>query len=113
MVARPLDPDELLAAADLAGEARVLSVVDGVARLRFERVVKGRPRAAGRRLLRLGLGRVVEVKLRGERRGPRGEPILGEWSDRYQAGERVFTHLSWDHEARAYRTLWWNATRRL
>jgi hypothetical protein len=112
MVARPLEPEELLARADLAGRARVVGVAGGIARLHFETLAKGRLRLAARGFPWFGSWRVVDVQLRGEARGPDGAPILGDWTDYYPPGERVFTHLVWDIDCGAYRTLWWNAISR-
>lgn len=110
MVAAPLSDEELYERSDLAGQARVVSVENGRALLRFTRLTKGRPRGIGL-LHRLGLGRTAMVDLRG-----RAEPMtLGDWSDygAYEPGTRVMTHLTWDARAEAYQTIWWNAVWRL
>ncbi len=109
MVTTPLSDEELLSRADLAGYARVISVENGVARLRFTRLLKGRPKGQ-RFLFRLGLGRTAKVIVRGATQ----PMLLGDWSDEgaYQPGRRVLTHLYWDDRAQAYRTLWWNAVSR-
>jgi hypothetical protein len=105
MVARPLSPEQLLAAADLAGYAEVMGVRDGRAELHFTRVLKGRPK--GNRILqRLGLSRTATVQVRLET----GSRTLGAWSDEgaYQPGFRLLVHLSWDKRTAAYETCWWN-----
>lgn len=110
MVAAPLSDAELLARCDLAGDARVVACQGGVARLRFTRLRKGRPRGAGL-FHRLGLGRSATVVLRGL-----PDPmLLGEWSDAraYAPGSRVATHLCWNARYQAYETIWWNAVWRL
>lgn len=110
MVAAPLSEGELLARCDLAGWARVVTCENGFARLRFTRLLKGRPRGTGLRH-RLGLGRTATIALRGV-----PQPMLpGDWTDwsAYAPGSRVLTHLAWDRRLGAYRTIWWNAVRRL
>ena len=109
MVAAPLSPDELLERADLAGHAKVLSVTDGRARLRFDRLLKGRPR--GQTFWhRLGLARSVTVRLR----RPAEPMTLGEWTDAgaFVPGTRVIAHLAWNDERGDYESLWWNAVTR-
>jgi hypothetical protein len=105
MVAAPLSPERLLAAADLAGYAEVTDVRDGRAELHFSRVLKGRPKGS-RILHRLGLSRTVTVRVRRET----GSRMPGTWSDEgaYQPGFKLLVHLSWDEEAAAYKTCWWN-----
>ncbi len=112
----PLSPEELLARADLAGSARIVSVVrslDSVSphtgRLHFEKLLKGTPNYARPMLAKLRLDRTVIVKMRRLKRDRKGVPLPGEWFDGYRAGDRVMTHLVWDAELKAYRTLWWNA----
>ncbi len=110
MVMRPLDPQELLEQCELAGEADVLEVAadpDGhgtLAKLRFRKIVKGRVQRYRNEPADLAI-----VKMRGSTHGPSGEPILGAWSDRYQAGTTVFTHLNWSKDGGGYETSWWNA----
>jgi len=104
MVAAPLDPEQLLARADLAGEARVVKVAGGRARLHFTRLTKARPRGLAHRL---GLARTVDVVLRQP-----AEPMrLGDWSDAgaYRPGARLAVHLAWNAAASAYESVWWNA----
>ncbi len=111
----PLSAEELLARADLAGRARVLSVKtapDGsyrIARLRFESVTKGR--IPGRHpILRILVGPpAIEVRMRTRAKGPNGEALRGQWTDGYRPGDVVITHLCWNDEIGAYATLWWNA----
>ena len=105
MVAAPLSPEELLARADLAGDARVTSVRDGRAAVCFTRLLKGRPKGGGL-WHRLGLGRTAIVRVR---RRP-DDPALGDWWDEgaYQPGYKLLLHLSWDEDAGAYKTCWWN-----
>lgn len=108
MVAAPLSAEELMLRADLAGYARVLSRHDGRARLRFTKIIKGRPEGKGL-LYRLGLSRTVDVITRGSL-----EPypmMLGDWSDigAYVPGRRVKVHLVWRPDQSAYAGLWWNA----
>ena len=112
----PLSADELLSRADLAGRARVLSVErlpndsGRIARLRFDRLVKGRPIVRRHRLLGwLPGGRTVVVRMRSAKRDDDGKPRPGEWSDGYRAGDTVMTHLEWRAELQAYSTVWWNA----
>ena len=110
MVMRPLEPDELLERCDLAGEAVVLTVRPGasgagmVARLDFRKVVKGPVRA-----LPDEGPTIATVAMRPTRPDSEEAQMLGGWSDSYESGTLVFTHLSWDAEARVYRTTWWNA----
>jgi hypothetical protein len=106
----------LLARADLAGQARIVSVVrslDAVSphtgRLRFDNLLKGTPIYRRPLLAKLWLDRTVIVKIRRLKRNREGVPLPGEWFDGYRAGDRVMTHLVWDPELGAYRTLWWNA----
>jgi hypothetical protein len=105
MVATPLSLERLLAAADLAGYAEVMSVRNGRAELHFTRVLKGRPKGS-RILHRLGLSRAATVRVRRQT----GSPVLGAWSDEgaYQPGFKLLVHLSWDEGAAAYETCWWN-----
>jgi hypothetical protein len=88
MIAPPLPPGELFARADLAGYARVLSV-DSLrlrARLRFTKLLKGRPPQTGF-LGMFGLSRDVTVKIKGRMRFPRlGD---GDHLDAYVPGERI------------------------
>jgi hypothetical protein len=112
----PLTPDELLARADLAGRARVVSVhrledqSGRIATLKFYGVAKGRPIVRRPRMLAwLPWGRTVVVRMRSAKRGPDGRPLPGEWSDGYRKGDMVMTHLAWDPDAQAYSTIWWNA----
>ena len=112
----PLSPEELLARADLAGQARIISVVRArdpisphTGLLRFEKLLKGAPIYARPLLAKLWLDRTVTVKIRRLKRDRKGVPLPGEWFDGYRAGDRVMTHLVWDPELNAYRTLWWNA----
>lgn len=106
MVARPLEPEELLARCDLAGMAEVLDIVSSpdrlgqAARLRFSKITKGRVLTDG-----WFWPRIAIVKLR----EPVDEPMPGAWSDYYQPGTRVFTYLDWDPAFKVYRTSWWNA----
>jgi hypothetical protein len=112
----PLSPEELLARADLAGQALIISVVRSfdpitphTGRLRFEKIFKGEPIYAKPLLAKFWIDRTVEVKIRRLKRDRKGVPLPGEWFDGYRAGDRVMTHLIWDTEYSAYRTLWWNA----
>jgi hypothetical protein len=112
----PLSPEELLARADLAGRARIVSVVRSLdatsphtGLLKFEKLLKGTPRYARPILAKIGLDRTVVVKIRRLKRDRKGVPLPGEWFDGYRAGDRVMTHLVWDVDLLAYRTLWWNA----
>jgi hypothetical protein len=106
MVMRPLEPAELLERCDLAGEALVLTVAPDpsgsgmLARLYFRKVLKGPVRS------RPDDGpSVATVGMR-----PRySRAVLGDWSDSYEPGTLVLTHLSWDPEEGVYRTTWWNA----
>ncbi len=116
MLPPALSPDELLARADLAGQARVISVVRAhdatsphLGRLRFEKVIKGTPVYWRPLLAKLGLDRTVLVRMRRLKRDREGKPLPGEWWDGYRAGDRVMTHLHWERDANAYVTLWWNA----
>jgi hypothetical protein len=105
--------DDLLAQAELAGFARVLVVKrtpDGrIARLRFERVIKGRFQGtlAIRQWSRLS--GAVTVKLHKAHKAPGGEQMQGEWSDRLDPGDRIMVHLRWDSDAGAYSTIAPNA----
>jgi hypothetical protein len=107
-----LSAEELLAGADLAGRARVISIKprsDGqgrVAVLRFESFLK-RHRSNRRGLLGW-LQRTVRVNLRAGA-GRREEHGPGGWPDGYRPGDTVMTHLRWDDDAKAYVTLSWNA----
>ena len=106
MVAAPLTPEELLELCDLAGVAHVLDVglnPSGwgvVAKLRFSKIVKGGVRTGGWFSPRVALVKVRELS---------PQPIPGEWSDYYEPGTQVFTHLNWDEQSRLYATTWWNA----
>jgi hypothetical protein len=111
-----LSPDELLAESDLAGQAIIVTVTRAsdsvsphIARLRFEKIVKGRPRYIRPLLAMFKLDRTVMVKMRRVRRDKNGKPMPGEWSDGYRAGDHVMTHLVWKPELDAYITLSWNA----
>ena len=114
-VPAPLTPEELLARADLAGRARVISVqrlsddTGRIARLRFESLIKGVPVARHKMLGWLPWGRVVVVKMRSTKREADGKTKPGEWSDGYRAGDTVMTHLVWNPETKFYSTVWWNA----
>ncbi len=106
---RPLNPAELLEQCDLAGEVEVLELGRdatgrAVARLQFTKIAKGRVRRAKGEWRKVAL-----VRLRGSSRDENGTPILGSWSDYYQPGTAVFTHLIWDADLGAYETSWWNA----
>jgi hypothetical protein len=100
----------------LAGQARIISVVRSrdpvsphIGRLRFEKLLKGAPIYSRPLLARLWVDRTVTVNIRRLKRDRKGVPLPGEWFDGYRAGDRVMTHLVWDPEVTAYRTLWWNA----
>ena len=106
MVAAPLTPHELLERADLAGYGRVIAKRDGIARVRFTKLLKGRQPGAGL-LSIVGLQRSVSVRLH-----PRLlNPMLGDWwdEDAYVVGATVLTHLCWNERGKCYETLWWNA----
>jgi hypothetical protein len=105
MVAAPLPPEELIARADLAIEARVMDVRFGVATLKVTRVLK---RAKGRgRLAGVWPFRTCRVRVR----AGSDRMALGDWSDEraYQPGRRLRAHLAWSDGEAVYRTLWWNA----
>jgi hypothetical protein len=107
MVATPYTADKLLEAAELAGYAVVLSRSAGRARLRFTRLLKGRPRGTGL-LAKLGLNRSATVAFRIRR-----EPVmLGDWwnEDCFVPGHRVLTYLRWSASSGCYVDVWWNAT---
>jgi hypothetical protein len=111
-----LTPEELLARADLAGQAMVVSVErahDATSphwgQLSFEKVLKGTPIYRHPLLAALHLDRTVLVRMRRMKRDPEGKPLPGEWYDGYRVGDRVMTHLGWDETDKAYFTLWWNA----
>ena len=111
MVAAPLSDEELMLRADLVGYARVLSRHGHRVRLRFTKILKGRPRGDGL-LHRIGLSRTVDVVARGSL-----EPypmMLGDWSDigAYVPGRRIKAHLMWEPDQNAYAGLWWNAISR-
>jgi hypothetical protein len=107
-----LSAEELLAQADLAGRARVISIeqtADGTGRvavLRFDRFAK-RHHAAPKGALGW-FRRTVKVKLRAGRLRQEGQGAGG-WPDGYRPGDTVMTHLRWDSDAQAYVTLSWNA----
>jgi hypothetical protein len=97
----------LLAKAELVGEAIVLSRESGRARIRFTRLLKGRPRVGGL-VGATGLYRISTVAYRS-----RGEPIkLGDWWDEdcFVPGNRILTHLAWSSGKDCYEAVWWNAT---
>jgi hypothetical protein len=106
----------LLEYADLACQVRIAKIIwsrdktsPHLARLQVEKVIKGTPIWRFPLLARLGLSKVVEVKMRRIKRDRGGRKAPGEWSDGYRVGDRVMTHLYWDTEFDGYRTLWWNA----
>ena len=105
MVAAPLSDKELLERSDLAGYARVLSRNLPFARIRFTKILKGRPEGSSF-LHKLGCARTVVVLLH----DPVQPMQLGEWSDAgaYEPGRRIKTHLCWDAASGFYETLWWN-----
>ncbi len=112
-----LSPEELLAHADIAGRARILTVTRApdstsphIARLYFESFTKGgAPRHRNPLWQWLSPNRIVEVKMRRVKRDESGKPLPGEWSDGYRAGDRIITHLFWSEEKQGYMTLSWNA----
>ncbi len=110
MVMRPLEPRELLERCDLAGEAQVLDIKSAtighgmIARLRFTQIVKGSVQRSQK-----GKRNVAVVALRDRAETSSGEVVLGAWSDSYEPGMTVFTHLDWDAAASTYHTTWWNA----
>ncbi len=102
--------------ADLVARARITKIIwstdktsPHLARLQLEKVTKGEPTYRYPILARLGLSKIIEVKMRRIKRDHAGRKLLGEWSDGYRVGDRVMTHLYWDTEYEGYRTLWWNA----
>jgi hypothetical protein len=102
----PLPPEELLRRAELVGYARVIAKGNGRARLRFTRVLKGRPRGTGWLAGALGLWRPVFVRTRAYPI----EPVPGEWGDEdaYVVGGKVLMHLAWNARDECYATVWFN-----
>ena len=107
MVAAPYSPEMLIEAADRAGYAVVLSREPGKARLRFTRLLKGRP-VGGGLLGRMGLHRRATVAYRAQPPAP----TLGDWWDEggFVPGNRIRTHLQWSPRLGCYEAVWWNAT---
>jgi hypothetical protein len=107
VVAAPYTPEMLLEAAELAGYAIVLSREGGRAKLRFTRLLKGRPRVHGL-LGKLGLYRVATVAYRSQPE----RPLLGDWWDEgaFIPGNQILTHLTWSDRQECYEAVWWNAT---
>lgn len=111
MAMRPLEPSELLAQCDLAGEARVVAVMrdptrsGSLVKLHFSQILKGRVMPAQ------GEGSAIAVvAVPDPYRSCSEAPILGGPGDNpYRAGDLVMTHLIWDAEAGLYRTIRWNA----
>jgi hypothetical protein len=85
----------------------VLSRADGRAKLRFIRLIKGRPRFNGL-LGKVGLYRVATVAYRSQP----AEPRLGDWWDEdcFVPGNQILTHLRWNDRLECYEAVWWNAT---
>jgi hypothetical protein len=106
MFARPLAPEELLARSDLAGYARVVSVRSGSARIRFSRILKGRPKG-DEFLSKIGLSRTATVLLRPKMGRSLADPRTD--NDAYIPDAQILTHLKWNRLLRVYETLWWNA----
>jgi hypothetical protein len=111
-----LSPAELLERADLAGQARILTVLRAkddatphVARLQFETLTKGKPKPRNALDALLPFRRIVDVKMKRVGRDPQGRPLPGQWTPGYRAGDRVMTHLVWDEQLGGYTTLCWNA----
>ena len=111
-----LSQDELFELAELVVKGRIRKIIwakdktsPHLAQLEVETVVKGEPVFKSPRLARMGLSKIIEVKMRRIKRDRAGRKMPGEWSDGYRAGDRVMTHLFWDMENGGYRTLWWNA----
>lgn len=134
---RPLEPSELLARCDLAGEAKVLTVGRNplgrgiVARLEFIRIVKGRVEDFRTELPGIAIVEsdqrrsfaheprpkrfqhetlnIPVVRLRRTMRRP-PPPIIGDGGPVcYEAGSFVFTHLNWAADKGVYVSSWWNA----
>jgi len=111
-----LSQDELFELAELVVKGRIRKIIwakdktsPHLARLEVEKIVKGEPAYRFPRLARMGLSKIVEVKMRRIKRDHAGRKLPGEWGDGYRAGDRVMTHLFWDLDGGGYRTLWWNA----
>lgn len=111
-----LSNEELEARSDLVAHVRVVRI-DWAAEktqphdvtLKLLKIVKGTPHYRAPRLARVRLDRTILVKMRRVRRDEKGRPLPGEWSDGYRVGDRVITHLIWDPDLGAYRTVAWNA----
>jgi hypothetical protein len=88
------------------GYARVLLVEHQRARLRFTKLLKGRPPQTGF-LGMFGLSRDVTVQIQGRKRFPK----LADWDhlDAYVPGERIKVFLYWNVRDRAYEAVWYNA----
>jgi hypothetical protein len=111
-----LSQDELFELAELVVKGRVRKIIwakdktsPHIARLEVEKIIKGEPQYRSPRMAKLGVSKIIEVKMRRIKRDNAGRKKPGEWSDGYRAGDRVMTHLFWDMESGGYRTLWWNA----
>ena len=111
-----LSQDELFELAELVVKGRIRKIIwakdktsPHLARLEVETIVKGEPVYRFPRMAKMGLSKIVEVKMRRIKRDRTGRKLPGAWSDGYRAGDRVMTHLFWDMEGGGYRTLWWNA----
>lgn len=111
-----LSQDELFELAELVVKVNIRRIIwaedktsPHLAQLEVEKVIKGEPIYKSPRLARMGLSKIIEVKMRRIKRDRAGRKLPGEWSDGYRAGDRVITHLFWDAEGGGYRTLWWNA----
>ncbi len=112
----PLSQDELFELAELVVKGKIRKIVwakdktsPHLARLEVEKVVKGEPVYRFPRMAKMGLSKIIEVKMRRIKRDHKGRKMPGEWGDGYRAGDRIMTHLFWDMEGGGYRTLWWNA----
>lgn len=111
-----LSQDELFELAELVVKGRIRKIIwakdktsPHLARLEVETVVKGEPIYRFPRMAKMGLSKIIEVKMRRIKRDRAGYKLPGEWGDGYRAGDRVMTHLFWDLDGGGYRTLWWNA----
>jgi hypothetical protein len=112
----PLSQDELFELAELVVKGKIRKIVwakdktsPHLARLDVEQVVKGDPVYRFPRMAKMGLSKIIEVKMRRIKRDRNGRKLPGEWGDGYRAGDRIMTHLFWDAESGGYPTLWWNA----
>lgn len=110
----PRPDDDLLSRADLVGYARVLTVKNGIATLRFRRILKGRPKGRGI-FARLGLSKTAVLKIDAATGTMEdGRLVVVDSGNQYLfvPGTELRAYLRWNAESEIYESVWWNAVSR-